>query len=122
MRYWEIVEASEAEHDAQERAEAQQKLDNARRTRTSAAQTYHDRVRDAAEQERKAKARLAEVEAEQPDDETKAERWKRYWAYQQRVNKALAADAEQRSKGLDGNVSAIDQAGKPAGRRLLRRR
>lgn len=117
MRYWEIVEATtkpkhDAEHDAQARAEARRKLDNARTKRSQAAQTYQDRVRGAAEQERKAKARLAEVDAgtEQPDDDTETERWKRYWAYQQRMNKALAADAEQRSRGLDGNVSAMQSA------------
>lgn len=114
MRYWEIIEAErrkadhDAEHDREQRAEARKKLDNARHTRSQAAQTYQDRVRNAAEQERKAKARLAEVEADtdQPDYDTESERWKRYWAKQQRINRALAADAERRSRGLDGNASA----------------
>ncbi len=110
MRYWEIIEASkpdrDAEHDQQERAAAQQKLDNARRKRSQAAQTYQDQVRDAGEQERKAKEALAEVEADRPDDDTDTERWKRYWSNQQRINRALAADAEKQSRRLSGNVSA----------------
>ncbi len=117
MRYHEIIEAEQrdAEHDAKKRAAAQQKLDNARHKRSQAAQSYQDRVRDAAEQERKAKARLAEAEhehgeAEQPNYDEERARWQRYWAYQKRINRALAADAENRSKGLNGNVSACQSA------------
>jgi len=108
MRYWEIIEAEQrdAEHDREQRAAAREKLDKARDKRSQAAQTYQDRVRDAAEQERKARQALAEVEAEQPDYEAERERWKRYWAYQQRINRALAAGDEKRSRGLSGNVSA----------------
>jgi len=108
MRYWEIIKAEqrEAEHDAQKRAAARQKLDKARDTRSQTAQTYQDRVRDAAEQEHKARQALAEVDAEQPDNDTETERWKRYWAKQQRINRALAADAEKRSRGLPTTASA----------------
>lgn len=110
MRYWESIEASnaahEAEHDAQEQADAPQKLDNARRKRRQAARIYQDRVRDADQQERKAKQALAEVDAGQrdtdtgQDQDTETERRKRYRANQQRINRALAADAEKQSKGI----------------------
>ena len=110
MRYWEIIEASKPDHDAkherQERSTEWEKLDNARRKRSQAAQTYQDRVRDADEQERMAKQALAEVENDQPDHDTETERWKRYWAKQQRLNRALTADAEKQSRGLSGHVSA----------------
>ena len=46
-----------------------------------------------------------DADTEETDDDNEHERWKRYWAKQQRVNRALAADAEKRSRGLPTSAS-----------------
>jgi hypothetical protein len=111
MRYCEIIEATkpggDPEHDREQRAALWDKLNNARRKRSQAAQTYQDRSRSADDQERAAQQKLAEIDAGQPDPDAERRLWQIYWAKQQRANRALAADAEKRSRGLSGNVSAL---------------
>ena len=108
MRYFEIIEASkldhDPEHDRQERADFWRKLDTARRKRNRAAQEYQDRTRTADAEQRKAQRELAETD--KPDPDTERRLWQSYWAKQLRINRALAAHAEKRSRGLSGNVSA----------------
>ena len=53
------------------------------------------------------KAGQREADADKPDDHTEHQRWKRYWAKQQRINRALAAHAEQSSRGLPSSASAL---------------
>jgi Na+-translocating ferredoxin:NAD+ oxidoreductase RnfC subunit len=112
MRYFEIIEASKLDHDPeydrQERAELWRKLDNARRKRNRAAQEYQDRTRTADAEQRKAQQELAETD--KPDPDTERRLWQSYWAKQQRIAKALAADAEKRSRGASTSVSALISA------------
>jgi hypothetical protein len=106
MRYYEIIEASkpvdDAERDERQHAEARAKLDDARRKRSRSAQVYQDGIRTADDEQCKAQRKLAEVGAEQPDQDIERERWKRYWAEQQRLNRAIPVDDEKCPLGLSG--------------------
>jgi hypothetical protein len=115
MRYREIIETKtpvdDAERDQQQHAEASRKLDDARRKRGKSAQDYQDRIRTADDEQRKAEQRLAEVGNNSSDHDAERERWKRYWANQQRLNRALAADdSEKRRRYLLGSVSTTLRA------------
>ena len=46
-------------------------------------------------------------DAEQPDHNTERKRWKRYWQMQMRISRALASDAEKRSKDLPAGTASI---------------
>ena len=109
MRYHEILEATkhdrDPDHDRQHRAEAWHKLDTARHKRSQAAQAYMDRARSADADQRKAQQELAETDADQPDYHTEHQSWLRYWAKQKRLDRALSADAEKRSRGLSTHAS-----------------
>jgi hypothetical protein len=84
MRYYEILEATQhdhdPEHDRQQRAEAWHKLDTARHRRSRAEQQYQDRARTADDQQRKAQRELAETEAdaETADYHSEHKHWQRY--------------------------------------------
>ncbi len=82
MRYHEIIEAARHDRDPE-----------------------HDRQQRAVADQRKAQQALAETDADQPDYHTEHQLWLRYWAKQKRLNRALMADAEKRSRGLSNNVS-----------------